>query len=476
MVLRRLLADSAIYGASDLVFKVIALAVFPIYARAFTVEEFGVMTLVTTVSGVAAIIQELGLNSAVQRYYWDPQTTEERRPLVVSTGLWLLTLSSSVVTAAVVGMACLAGGFLLRRYQVDWYLVALSALSTVPSQLIQYAQNLLRLKFSPWRFAILSGARYCISTGLTVALIVHYHQGLPGFFYGSLWGLLGAVPIAIWFVRGDLLPKLNLPIGRQLVRFGYPYIFMGLGYWIFVSADRIMLAEFSNNTEVGLFGIAQKFAFFMVLLNTAIGQAWSPVAMKIYAEDENYREVFARMFSYLCVGLVAAGVVVCLFSKDVLYWTTPRSYWPAANPLCVLAVAQILAGTTQITALGIALEGKTRLFATAAWATGALNIFLNWLLIPQWGALGAACASLLSYAVLTGLYLYWTQTLHPLPLRFTEPAVATVVLVATLVVTFYLNSLGADRQMALLSSKIAVSVVLLFGVGLHFRARRRLEN
>jgi O-antigen/teichoic acid export membrane protein len=76
-----------------------------------------------------------------------------------------------------------------------------------------------------------------------------------------------------------------------------------------------------------------------------------------------------------------------------------------------------LSGTTQITAIGISLAQRTRLFATGAWITAMANLFLNVILIPHWGALGAAAATFLSYGLLTGLYLIWSQRLHPIPLE-----------------------------------------------------------
>ena len=80
----------------------------------------------------------------------------------------------------------------------------------------------------------------------------------------------------------------------------------------------------------------------------------------------------------------------------------------------------VLSGTTQITGLGISLENRTRLFAGAAWTTALVNVLLNFLLIPRFGALGAGIATFLSYALLTGLYLYWSQRLHPIPLEISK--------------------------------------------------------
>jgi O-antigen/teichoic acid export membrane protein len=467
-MLKRLFTDTAIYGFGDFVFKVIGFAVFPIYARIFTVEEFGIMTLLGTVAGIAAIFSELGLNNAVQRYYWDPQTSEGDRPVLVSTGLWILIFASVAITVVLLGGSYPFREALRERYQADWFLLALIVLSNTPGQILQYAQNVLRLKFAPWKFTILAAARNCLAAALTLVLILRFHQGLSGYFYGSLFGLMGAMPLAVWFLRDELRFKIDRPMSREILKFGYPFIFVGLGYWVFSSVDRVMLAGLSNN------GIAQKFAFVLVFLNSAIGQAWAPAALKLYADDRNYRQVYSRVFSYLFFGLVSAGAAVCLFSRDVLHWMTPPAYWPAADTLCVLTMAQVIAGTTQITAIGISLEKKTHLFTLAAWLTGGLSLLLNWLLIPRWGALGAAFASLGCNAALSALYLYWTQVLHPLPLQTAQLLAALSAVVLVLWVAFYLNAMTITAQLSVLPWKIGGCGILLLCAGITLRTRFRL--
>jgi O-antigen/teichoic acid export membrane protein len=99
----------------------------------------------------------------------------------------------------------------------------------------------------------------------------------------------------------------------------------------------------------------------------------------------------------------------------------------------------VLQGTTQITALGISLERKTYLLSIAATITALVNFVLNLILIPEWGALGSGVAILISYAVLTGLYLYWTQRLHPIPLEIKKLAVSLGTMATALALAGFTN-------------------------------------
>ncbi len=94
----------------------------------------------------------------------------------------------------------------------------------------------------------------------------------------------------------------------------------------------------------------------------------------------------------------------------------PDEFAAAGPALAILSLGIVFQATQQITGTGISLERKTYLFAYLSWGAAAVNFVANWLLIPQFGVIGAAWATALSYFALTSGYLLASQRLHPLPL------------------------------------------------------------
>ena len=92
--------------------------------------------------------------------------------------------------------------------------------------------------------------------------------------------------------------------------------------------------------------------------------------------------------------------------------------------------------------------------------TALVNFVLNWVLIPKWGALGSGIAILVSYAVLTGLYLYWTQKLHPIPLELKKLAVSLGMMVVALALAWFANQVTWSGTV-LLSKLLLLGVLLL---------------
>ncbi len=463
MTLGRLGKDIAVYGAADFIFRFIGFATFPVYAHVFTVEQFGIYALVSTTMGIIALVANMGLNNAAQRFYWDPETERSMQPTIVSTGLGVLMgWSFAVVLALVFGLYPVRE-LLSERYGVTWTIALLALATIVPEQALQYCLDTLRLHFTPWKFALVSFLKHLVGVVAGLILILAFDAGLEGLFLGGLIGAIISVPLALALIRRDLAFAFDGETARRLVAFGHPFIFGGLGYWIFASADRWMLAELSDATQLGLFAIAYKFGTAVLFLNSAFGQAWSPVAHKIRREDADYRRTFARILSVWFFFLALAGSTVALFGPEVLRLLTPAEYWPAASALGILVMGVVLAGTTQITAVGISISRRTRLLALAAWITALTNVGLNFILIPAMGAAGAATSTFLSYGVLTGLYLTWSQGLHPIPLEKAKLAYCAALVVSVAAASLALGQLEVSVTLAILK---AAALAAMAGGGL----------
>jgi O-antigen/teichoic acid export membrane protein len=416
-MLRALGKDIAVYGLADFALRFVGFAVFPLYARALTVEQYGVLALATTLTALVGLAANLGTNNAVQRFYWEPGHEREQQREFVSTGLVLLASTTVVAVALGIAVAAVLGDVLQTRYAIALVVVISALLAVLPDQVLQYSLDTVRLHLAPWRFVVISALRNLLSTALSLWFVLGLGLGVLGFFVGSLIAGVIAVPVALAVIRRDLGARVSLVRARQIFRFGHPFVFVGLAYWLLTSMDRWLLAELSDPVEVGVYSIGAKFAAAIFFLNAAFGQAWSPRALKMRRERDDYRQLYAAVGASWFFVLSWAGCALAIFAPELLTVLTPPEYHSAAFPTAVLAIGSVLYGTMQITAIGISISAKTYLFARAAWGVAALNFILNIVLIPLAGATGSAIATTISYAALTGLYLFWTQRLHPLPLE-----------------------------------------------------------
>lgn len=415
MVGKAIIKDSVIYGGADFFSKILAFIAFPIIAAALHPRSFGALELILTSVALVGVVVNCGLNNAVQRFYWDKDVPESSQPSIVTTGLLLqMAFCFSVI---IVGFALLYV-FLSALEESDLPFTAIALGSALfllaTTRCTQFILDVTRLHFAPWRFFALALLGRVLTLAVGVVAVVYMGLGIDGMLSGQVLVFVVILPLALWMIRRDLaLSDFNLNWAGELVKFGSPFIFMGLAYWLFNSMDRWMLSSMRSLEEVGVYSIAARFASVVLFLSAAFGQAFSPLAMKIRRDyPDEYRFIFGQILIGLLAIMLLAGFAVSVFAGEILFVLMPLEYMGAAIPMILLCFAVVIQSAQQVVAIGISIEKKTHLFAKLAWVAAVINLLGNWLLIPTYGASGAAISTVLSHAFLSASYFFFTQKLH----------------------------------------------------------------
>lgn len=417
MLLTRLARDSAVYGGAEVVTKLLSFMAFPVVAAALSANALGALELILAISGLLGLLVNCGVNNAVARFYWDGETDAVQRVSIVTSGI-SIQIFLGVLTVLFMSI-CIR--FSIPYLAADdlplsWVALAGALVVMVVSQWVQYALDVTRLHFAHWRFFIIAILSRVIVIIMGILAVILLKWGVDGFLIGQAFGLLLVLPISFWLIRRDIdISKFDFSRSRQLFGFGYPFIFAGTAYWLFGSMDRWMLASMTSLEEVGIYSVAFRFSSLALFFSVAFGQAWNPMVIKFRTENpDSYRSVYGNILLLLFFFMFVVGGGVALFSGEIIALIMPVEYLSASLPLAILCFSAIFQATQQVTAIGISLERKTYLLARLAWVTAAVNLVGNWLLIPVFGAAGAAWSTLVSNFFLTASFLLFTQRLHPL--------------------------------------------------------------
>lgn len=413
----RLAKDASIYGLSDFITKIISFLSFPILASYLSINSFGELELIFTVTALLGLIINCGIDNSIQRFYWDKYISSNIQETISSSGLFiLLSLSTIIFIISIPLIIGFSNNNSLDNENFSNIALFSSILLMIFSQLSNFILNLLRLKFNKKGFLIFSllSRITIVFTGLF--FVIQFNQGIDGYLSSQAVIYFPLILIGFWMIKDQIkfrVIKFNWI--KKLIIYGYPFIFSGLAYWIFGSIDRWMLAYLTDIKEVGIYSIAFRFSMIPMFLANAFGQAWSPFAIKIKTDyEDKYRSIYGYVLILLLFIITIASSIISLFSGEILIFLMPKDYILSALPLCILSITVILQSSQQVTAVGISIEKKTILFAKLTWITAFTNIVLNFTLINNFGATGASIATFLSYFLLSSCYLFFTQKLHPI--------------------------------------------------------------
>lgn len=405
------------YGAGDAASRLLGFAAMPVLTALIVPADYGVLTLVTSIGALAGSLGSIGMNSALQRFYFDGDM--ETRCRLVATGWWLLAGGLAVAMAIVLAPAWMFASILRERYGVEGKILGLALAAMALAQLVQYGVDLFRLEFRPFAYALVQLVRGGGATLLAIVCVALFGLGIDGVL---LAGVLVGGALSFGLVFGSMRrygARLDQIEAGRLFSFGWPFVFINLSGWAYASLDRWMLASYGGLAVAGEYAIAVTLSGLAGSVVTAFAQAWSPLVFKLRSEaPERFAATVARMWELWGAALLLVGSGVMLLAPEVLLLMTAPAYHGVAPALIVLAAGVAVGGTIQMTALGISLSCRTGILAWGSGLALAANLGLNLLTIPLWGAVGAGASTLVCQIVLTALYAWRSQVLHPFPVRW----------------------------------------------------------
>jgi O-antigen/teichoic acid export membrane protein len=208
---------------------------------------------------------------------------------------------------------------------------------------------------------------------------------------------------------------------REMLAFALPLIPAAIAVWFINLADRYFLQYYSTTSEVGLYQVGYSIAMLAALVTGAFQQAWNPFFLSVH-KNERAKEIYGTaLLAYLWV-MCALCTLISLVAPEILRIFTRPAYYGASTVVPFLAFSYVMLGLTDIARVGPTLAKKTKPIGSAvAWAA-ALNMLLNFVLIPRWGKEGAAIATLMAQATVP-VYLFWrSQKVYPIPYSFASAA------------------------------------------------------
>jgi O-antigen/teichoic acid export membrane protein len=371
----------------------------------------------------------LGGDSAYARFYLRATTLEQKRRI---TSTWIAFLAGWSIVVVVVLLP-------FAPQIADWALGGdvRSALIVVPLLAVpivivnRLSAQVLRNEFRAVSFTTLNIASVTLSVTISLIAAVGFGLGIVGILIGSLCAEAIMMPIRLWSARGMLMPYFQFADVRPLLAFGIPLVPISLAYWVFLVSDRILLARLATLEQVGLYSVAASLVGLTSIVVSALGQAWSPHATRVFEEEPEYApRLFGRMLTYVLAGFGFLCVGITAFAPELLRLLAAPTFSGAVVAVGPLALGMVAYASTQVTAGGITLKLRTRYMAIHASVAAAINVGLNLILIPEYAALGAAWATMIAYTYLTLAYLVTSQRLWPVAYETRRSLTVLVLLLA----------------------------------------------
>ncbi len=192
------------------------------------------------------------------------------------------------------------------------------------------------------------------------------------------------------------------------------------------TVDRWFVSHYSGQDALGLYAVGAKFALLVTMAVNTFRQAWAPVAMDAMHSEDG--PGLFRTVGRLYLGCGAAGVVfITALSPYLVRWFAAPAYSAAYPIVGVLSWCSLFFGTFLIFSSGIAKAEKMIWMPVLMGFAALVNVVLSICLVPRYGGLGAAVATLIAFAVWNLAALLVSERLWPVRYHYAAMAVQVAI-------------------------------------------------
>lgn len=427
-IYKKIFQQTAIYGLAAVFPKVIGFFLVPFHTEVMQSDAYGQYNVVFAIIMFLNVILAFGMETAFFRFY---NSTDNKKE-VINNGMLFLLFTSAVFLAISLLTQNFWTAFLNIPQDIWQYVIWILVLDALV--IIPFAK--LRADQRPIFYSAVRIGNVCINAFLNVfflyllPLIVSRN---PNSFLSAIYienfqvsyifiaNLVASLATFLIFYKSyfNIQFRYNPVLGKQMVNYGVPIMIGGLAFAINESFDKILLERLLPAdialSEVGKYSACYKLGLFMVLFRQAYTLGIEPFFFN-YAKNDDAPTKYATITKYFVILGSLIMLCVIVFS-DVLkfFFIRNESYWDAMKVVPLIILANFCLGIYTNLSVWYKLKDKTLIGAYISIIGAVLTLVFNYLLIPVWGYMGSAIATLIAYGSMMFISYVLGQKYYPIP-------------------------------------------------------------
>lgn len=453
---RRLIRGSAAYLLTSVIQRAASFVLLPIYANILVPAEFGQIGIATTVAAAVGAVLGLGIETAVFRQLVllrdDPR---EAARFLNTIGLFGIVgpMGGALLVAWPAAML-VSAQFAVPPLATALALVTAGATASATS--VCFA--VLRAKERLGGYIALGLVQVVLVIGLPLLFVVAVDGGVTGWFGGTALGTVLVLTIGLAMVGHRFTMTIRRSYVATALAFGIPLIPHALSQWGLALSDRVVLGAFVDAGVVGVYHVAYQFGLPIALFATALAQSAQPLYAEASAADQQRLADIRRLSTYALVAIAFVATSIAVLGPPLMQMVLPAEYHDGALLIPWIAIGTGLLGCYFVPMNVITVHvGQARWVWVITGIAAAVNVALNVVLIPRFGAVAASIDTAVGYAVLLVGVAWYARRVAPHVsyemARIAAGVAITVLSMALLIVT-------DDPLRTLLVRTVGVGLVL----------------
>ena len=378
----------------NLLHAVLQYAINIVCARAFGTNDYGVINYTSSLIAVFTAIGTLGFDGIITKKFAE---NEQLAGEYLGTAIFA-RLIYSVVAIILLQVFIFYTNRSDSGIQLIVFCQSLQIMFGTADLLIYW----LRFKCEAKTAAILRLVAFSISAVWRIGAILILHN-VPLYVLGVVLETGAFSLLLIWvYTKKYKSRKFSINYARftEMLRISYPFICSSILSTIYAQTDKMMLKNMVDNSAVALYSVSQTLAGAIVIIPTSLIEGFRPDIMTFRTQNLiKYRQRLQQLYGLVFWICVAYCLFITLFAGPIIHMLYGQDYMGAVPSLSLIVWYTSFSYFGAINNIYMVSENKTVWVQITTFTGATLNVILNAILIPQYGVVGAAGASLVTQVV-----------------------------------------------------------------------------
>ena len=365
-------------------------------ARLLGAEGLGIFSYAIALGGLITFFEEAGIGTYVTRSFAREDTN---RSSVFGTALILKIITGVIALLLFVGV-----GPIVSSMPQSNGIIPVVALLLFCDQLRGFFFAITRAQERMHIDAGIQIGTNVLIAGLGIAALAINPTPLfltLGYTTGSLLGTIAAI-VMVWnYIPRPLLKSFSYPILKDILRAAWPFVTLAVSNVLIFNTDSLFLGYYRTPTDVGLYGAASRLVMMFYVLASLFTVATFPALVHKIKEGLPIRSAIAKSLALMMLVAVPLIAVMTIGAPLVMKLLFGGSFIAAAPILAILSLTYIPVFVRVVLNNAILAKDIQSQFVVANLIGVAVNIGLDYLLIPHHSGVGAAVASVAGLTVIS---------------------------------------------------------------------------
>lgn len=371
--------------------KFLSFFLVPLYTNVLTTSEYGTADIITTSAMLLVYIFTINIATSVLRFGIDKEEKPER---VFIYGVQI------DLTGSLLLLIGLAACYVLNIIKWDWYCYIFLWLVFVADAFESLTNQYLRAIDKVKIMAISSVVATLLRLVANILFLLVFKWGIFGYLISlvigpavaSIFSLCFILPLKMEAVDSSYEKRLH----GEMRKYAIPSMFGQLGWWINNSLDKYFVIWLKGSALNGIYAISYKLPSIMSVICNIFSQAWGISAIKDFNKDDNDKFFEKTYETYNCFLTCCCSVMIFL-NVTISRYMFAKDFFVAWKYASLLILAMLFSGLSGFWSAIFNAIKRNEIIAKTTLLSGGINCILNMILIPPFGAMGAAGATLIAF-------------------------------------------------------------------------------